>query len=212
LKLAQFTKSYILKSTKEKTSDTIMSEKNEDMVNKKVAIVLGIIVMVLFTGIIVVFAYYSTAVMQRDNLIAMKDQEILSLQSEVTDLEEQVTDLQDQVEAQQNQILSLQNQLASMTPASTAARVINVGLGADDNPSSSPPFLHVSGYVCNVGSETAYNVRLHVTAYRGSERVIDTYYNIGTIAKEDSRYIDENFGYSGSALTPNSWTMTPEWT
>jgi len=189
-----------------------MSEKKENMVKKKVAIALGIIVMVLFSGIIVVFAYYSTAVTLRDNLIAMKDQEILSLQSEIETLEGQVSDLQDQVEAQQNQILNLENQLASLTPASTAARVINVGLGADDNPYSSPPFLHVSGYVCNIGSETAYNVRLHVTAYRGSERVIDTYYNIGTIVKEDSRYIDENFEYYGSALTPNSWTMTPEWT
>jgi cell division protein FtsB len=190
-----------------------MSEKNEDMVNKKVAIVLGIIVMVLFTGIIVIFAYYSTAVTQRDNLIAMKDQEILSLQSEVTDLEEQVTDLQDQVEAQQSQILSLQNQLASMTPASTTARVINVGLGArDDRTNFDDPFLYVSGYVCNVGAETAYNVRLHVTAYRGSVEVINSYYNIGTIAKEDSRQIEAEFHYDGEALTPNSWTMTPEWT
>ena len=184
-----------------------MSEKNENMINKKVAIALGIIAMVLFTGIIVVFAYYSTAVTQRDNIIAAKEQETLSLQNEVSDLEEQVTELQNQVEAQQNQILSLQNQVAS-----TAARVINVGLGANDNPYAYQPFLHVSGYICNIGSETAYNVRLHVTAYRGSERVIDTYYNIGTIAREDSRSINTNFVYSGSALTANSWTMTPEWT
>jgi cell division protein FtsB len=185
-----------------------MSGKNENMINKNVAIALGIIAMVLFTGIIVVFAYYSTAVTQRDSIIATKEQEIVSLQNEVNDLEEQVTDLQDQVEAQQSQILSLQNQLVS-----TAARVINVGLGADDNPYSSPPFLHVSGYVCNIGSETAYNVRLHVTAYRGSDRVIDSYYNIGTIAKEDSRSVEAQFYYpAGSALNANSWTMTPEWT
>jgi len=190
-----------------------MSEKKENMVSKKVAIALGIIAMVLFTGIIVVFAYYSTAVTLRDNIIAMKDQEILSLQSEVTDLEEQVTDLQDQVEAQQNQILNLQNQLLSMKPASTAARVINVGLGArDDRSNPNNPFLYVSGYVCNVGAETAYNVKLHVTAYRGSFEVINSYYNIGTIAKEDSRQIEAEFHYDGSALTPNSWTMTPEWT
>jgi cell division protein FtsB len=190
-----------------------MSEKKENMVSKKVAIALGIIVIVLFTGIIVIFAYYSTAVTLRDNIIAMKDQEILSLQSEVTALEEQVTDLQDQVETQQNQILNLQNQLASMTPASTTARVINVGLGArDDRSNPSDPFLYVSGYVCNIGAETAYNVKLHVTAYRGSVEVINSYYNIGTIAKEDSRQIEAEFHYDGEALTPNSWTMTPEWT
>jgi cell division protein FtsB len=208
LKPAQFTKPYILKSTKEKTSDTIMSGKNENMVDKNVAIALGIIAMVLFTGIIVVFAYYSAAVAQRDSSIATKDQEILSLQNEVDDLEEQVTDLQDQVEAQQNQILSLQNQLVS-----TAARVINVGLGArDDRTNPNDPFLYVSGYVCNIGAETAYNVRLHVTAYRGSERVIDSYYNIGTIAREDSRSVEAKFDYDGSALNADSWKMTPEWT
>jgi cell division protein FtsB len=192
-----------------------MSEKKENMVSKKVAIALGIIVMVLFTGIIVVFAYYSTAVTLRDNIIAMKDQEILSLQSEVTDLEEQVTDLQDQVETQQNQILNLQNQLASMTPASTAARVINVGLGARDERSNpNEPYLSVSGYVCNVGSETAYNVRLHVTAYRGSVEVINSYYNVvNALGKEDSKYVEAEFYYpAGSELTYNSWTMTPEWT
>jgi cell division protein FtsB len=197
-----------------------MSEKNENMVNKKVAIALGIIAMLLFTGIIVVFAYYSTAVTQRDNTIATKEQEIISLQNEVSDLEEQVTELQDQVEAQQNQILSLQNQLASTHPASTTARVINVGLGARDENSAFQPYLSVSGYVCNVGAETAYNVRLHVTAYRGSVLVIDSYYEIASsLGMEDSKRVEEastpgevRFYYSGPALTPNSWTMTPEWT
>jgi cell division protein FtsL len=191
-----------------------MSEKKEEIVSKKVAIALGVIVMVLFSGIIVVFAYFSSAVSLRDNIIAVKDEEILSLQSEIETLEEQVSDLQDQVEAQQNQILNLENQLASMHPASTAARVINVGLGAHDERSNpNEPYLYVSGYVCNVGAETAYNVRLHVTAYRGSVEVINSYYNIvSALGKEDSRYVEAEFYYDGPALTDNSWTMTPEWT
>ena len=185
-----------------------MSGKNENMVDKNVAIALGIIAMVLFTGIIVVFAYYSAAVAQRDSIIATKDQEILSLQNEVDDLEEHVTDLQDQVEAQQNQILSLQNQLGS-----TAARVINVALGARDDRSTSQPFLYVSGYVCNVGAETAHNVRLHVTAYRGSVEVINSYYDIASSLERDgSAYVEARFYYSGPELTANSWKMTPECT
>jgi Na+-transporting NADH:ubiquinone oxidoreductase subunit NqrC len=186
-----------------------MSTKNENMVNKNVVIALGIIVMVLFSGIIVVFAYYSTAVTQRDNIIAMKEQEVLSLQNEVTDLEEQLTDLQDEVEAQQNQILSLQNQLGS-----TAASVINVGLGArDDRSNPSDPFLYVSGYVCNIGTESAYNVRLHVTAYRGSVEVINSYYEVAdSLGRLDSRHVEARFYYSGPELTYNSWTMTPECT
>ena len=183
-----------------------------ELVNKKVAIALGIIVMILFSGLIIVFAYFTSAVNLRDNTIATKDQEILSLQSDIGTLEDQVSDLQDQVETQQNQILNLQNQLSSINPASTAARIINVGLGARDENSAVEPYLSVSGYVCNVGAETAYNVRLHVTAYRDSVLVIDNYYDIGTIGKEDSRQIDAKFYYSGPPLTQNSWTMTPEWT
>jgi hypothetical protein len=190
-----------------------MSEKKENMVDKKVVIALGVIVMVLFSGIIVVFAYFSSAVNLRDNIIATKDQEILSLQSEIETLDEQVSNLQDQVETQQNQIVNLQNQLASLNPASTAARVINVGLGARDENDPSEPYLYVSGYVCNVGSETAYNVRLHVTAYRGSVEVINSYYHIAdSLEKEDSEYVEAEFYYSGPELTQNSWTMTPEWT
>lgn len=184
-----------------------MSAKNENMVNKNVAIALGIIAMVLFFGIIVVFAYHSTSITLRDNIIVMKDQEILNLQREVTDLEEQATELQDQVEA-------LQNQLSNMNSGSTTARVINVGLGArDDRTNPNNPFLYVSGYVCNVGAKTAYNVRLHVTAYQGSVQVINSYCEIASsLAKDDSRYVEARFYYSGPALTYNSWTMTPEWT
>ena len=190
-----------------------MSEKKEDMVSKKVAIALGVIVMVLFAGLIVVFAYFSSEVTLRDNTIVVKDEEILSLQSEVETLEEQVSDLQDQVESQQNQIMNLENQLANMNPSGTGAKVINVGLGARDEHNTSEPYLFVSGYVCNVGSETAHNVRLLVTAYRDSVQVINKYYDIAnSLGSYDAEYVEVNFYYSGPALTPASWTMTPEWT
>jgi hypothetical protein len=187
-----------------------MTEKKENTINIKVAYALGLITMLMFTGIIVVFAYYSAAVTQRDSLIAAKDSEIQDLQNDISTLQDQVSSLQTQVEAQQNQILTLQNQLSS--PNSQAARIINVGLGAADNPYASQPYLHVSGYVCNVGTETAYNVKLHVTANQGSVVAIDQYLNIGTIGKQDSKEVNNNFYYSGPALTQNSWTMTPEWT
>jgi hypothetical protein len=186
-----------------------MTEKKENTVNIKVAYALGLVTMLMFTGIIVVFAYYSATVTQRDSLIAAKDLQIQDLQSDISTLQDQVSSLQNQVEAQQNQILTLQNQLSS--PNSPAA-IINVGLGAADNPYGSQPYLHVSGYVCNVGTETAYNVRLHVTANQGSVVAIDQYLDIGTIGRYDSRQVNNNFYYSGPALTQNSWTMTPEWT
>jgi hypothetical protein len=190
-----------------------MSEKKEELVSKKVAIVLGVIVMILFSGIIVVFAYFSSEVTLRDNMIALRDEEIVRLQGEVQTLEGQVSDLQDQVETQQNQIMNLENQLANVNPAATGAKVINVGLGARDERNTSEPYLFVSGYVCNVGSETAYNVRLHVIAYQGSVQVINSYYEItDSLGRYDAEYVEANFYYSGPELTPGSWTMTPEWT
>ena len=47
---ANISRNHILKLTNEKTGDAIMGEKKEAMVNKKVAIALGIIVMILFSG------------------------------------------------------------------------------------------------------------------------------------------------------------------
>ena len=190
-----------------------MSGKKENLVDKRVAIALGIIVTLLFSGLIVVFAYFSAAVSLRDNIILTKDSEILNLESQIVTLQDQVSSLQNQVESQQNEILDLQNQLSGGTLASTAARVINVGVGARDENSPSEPYLYVSGYVCNVGSETAYNVKLHVTAYRDSVEVINGYYDIAELlVKEDSKYVEARFYYSGPALTFGSWTMTPEWT
>jgi cell division protein FtsL len=183
-----------------------MSEKKEEMVSKKVVIVFGVIIMVLFAGIIVVFAYFSSEVILRDNIIAVKDEEILDLESEIETLEEHVSDLQDQVEAQQNQIVNLER-------GPTGAAVINVGLGARDEHDAMEPYLYVSGYVCSVGSETAYNVRLHVTAYQGSVQAIDYYYEIAdSLKRYDAEYVEARFYYSGPELTPGSWVMSPECT
>jgi uncharacterized coiled-coil protein SlyX len=182
-------------------------------------VVLGVIAIVLFACVIGVFAYFSSEVALRDNVIATQNEEILSLESEIETLEEQVSDLQDQVKTQQNevdalqnQLVSLENQLAKIDPAVLGAKVINVGLGARDENSASEPYLYVSGYVCNVGSETAYNVTLHVTAYRDSVQVINYHYKVvDSLGRYDAVYVEASFYYSGSALTVGSWVMTPEW-
>lgn len=72
------------------------------------------------------------------------------------------------------------------------------------------PYLHVYGEVWNVGTDNAYNSRLHVVAYQGVVRAIDTYLDLGTTYGENKFGVDSKVYYSGSALT--SWSITPEWT
>jgi len=93
-----------------------------------------------------------------------------------------------------------------------ASKVVEVGIVATDNrPFLQTPRLHVSGFVCNVGTNTAYNVRLHVVAYQsGGVVAIDTYINIDTIVGESWQPVSGDLFYDGGALT--SWTITPEWT
>ena len=38
-------------------------------------------------------------------------------------------------------------------------------MGGDNRPWFGTPYLHIYGYIVNVGTETAYNCKLHVVAY-----------------------------------------------
>lgn len=80
----------------------------------------------------------------------------------------------------------------------------------DVRPWSGTPYLHVYGEIWNVGSDTAYNCRLHVILYQGSVVAKDTYVNLGTIFGENKKSVDANIYYNGDALTNRS--ITPEWT
>jgi hypothetical protein len=90
-----------------------------------------------------------------------------------------------------------------------AARLINVGMGAQDNPGART--LHITGYVTNVGLEPAYHAQIHVTAvYTQGGEAIDTWVNIGNggiIYGSDSARISTDVTYSAEGL--GSWTITP---
>jgi hypothetical protein len=92
-----------------------------------------------------------------------------------------------------------------------SARLINVGMGGYDNAGSRT--LHVSGYVVNVGLETAYKCQLHITAvYTQGGEAINTYIPIDPqiIYSQQFRNVDVDVGYSAPGL--GSWEITPEWT
>lgn len=91
-------------------------------------------------------------------------------------------------------------------------KLIKVGLEAYDNRSwLGAPYLHIHGYICNVGTYTALNSTIHVVALQSEGVVaIDTYIDLGEIEGESWRKVDSKIYYGGSELV--NWTLTLEWT
>jgi TolA-binding protein len=140
--------------------------------------------------------------------IDSKNSEIANLQNQISNLNSQINSLKAQIANLQNQIVDLQNQINSLK----APKLIKVDLRAEDNrPWLQTPYLHVYGYVCNVGTNTAYNSKIHVIAYQsGGVVAINTDIILGTIYGESWKSVDANLYYQGNALT--GWTLTLEWT
>ena len=62
-------------------------------------------------------------------------------------------------------------------------------VGADERPAGQA-YLNVVEYVCNVGSNTARNSKIHVLAYQsGGIVAIDIYIEMGTIAGSGYHYV-----------------------
>ena len=131
-----------------------------------------------------------------------------SLNSQITSKNSQISSLNSQINSLNAQITNLQNQIDALE----VPKLIKVKLlASDDRPWLQTPRLHVYGCVCNVGTNIAYNSKLHVVAYQsGGVVAIDTYITLGSIYGESWTNVDTNVFYSGDALT--SWSITPEWT
>ena len=70
-----------------------------------------------------------------------------------------------QIQTLNDQIVSLQTQVANGTLP--AAKLIGIDMKYYDNRTDiSAPFLEVTGYICNVGTSTANNCVLNVSATR----------------------------------------------
>ena len=143
-----------------------------------------------------------------DGNITYYNSQINSLNSQIASLQNQISSLNSQINTLNAQITDLENQIDTLK----APKLIKVHLMSDDNrPWLGTPYLHVYGYVCNVGTNIAYSSKIHVVAYQsGGVVAIDTYITLGTIYDELWTSVDSNIYYSGSALV--SWTLTLEWT
>lgn len=104
------------------------------------------------------------------------------------------------------QIADLEDQIANLQ----AAKLVKVDVRWTDNrPVIGIPYVHLWGYIVNVGTNTAYNCTLRVVLYQGPVPVVDTYIILGTIAHESWKWVSENIYYSGEPLT--SVSVTPIW-
>jgi uncharacterized membrane-anchored protein YhcB (DUF1043 family) len=84
-----------------------------------------------------------------------------------------------------------------------------LNLQSSDEWSLVASYLHYYGEVWNVGNETAYDCRLHVTAYQGTVKAIDTWIGLGTIPGENKKSLNVTLDYEGTVLT--TWNVSAAW-
>lgn len=84
-----------------------------------------------------------------------------------------------------------------------------LNLQSSDEWSLDAPYLHFYGEVWNVGVETAFDCRIHVTAYQGAVKAIDSWIGLGTILGENKKSLDVDIDYEGAPLT--AWNESAYW-
>ena len=194
------------------------------MSEKKIAVGLGALSILLVITLAGLVTYFS---LSSNSMINNKESEINVLRITNGNLNSQTLDLQVANGNLKQQISNLETTNAQLDKAVNDLKtqmdnlrtpyLANVGLGAFDEGTRTPfsPSLRISGYVCNVGIDAAYNAKLHVVAYFVSgATAIDTEIPIwnGIISGGASAQINLNITYSKVNATLASWKMTPQWT
>ncbi len=107
----------------------------------------------------------------------------------------------DQIQTLNDQIVTLQTQIANNTIP--APKLITIDMQYNDNRSdTSAPFLQVTGYICNIGTSTANNPVLHISATRSdNSTAIDSSNNIESIQAGSYTKIDLKLPYAGTPLS-----------
>ncbi|MDG6223788.1 MAG: hypothetical protein QCH99_11065 [Candidatus Bathyarchaeota archaeon] len=164
---------------------------------------------VVFIVVIVILGVCSAWLLIRSENL---QNQVNSIEDEKSQLQTLIADLQNQVTTKDFEITDLNDQINELREA----KLMNVGTGASDHNDGQPPYLYVYGYICNIGRETAYNAKIHVTAnHINGETAIDTYIDIDQTPSitEGLVYTLQQFiTYDGISIDTNSITITPEWT
>jgi hypothetical protein len=111
-----------------------------------------------------------------------------------------------------DQLSSIEAQIANLTLPDDQPRLISVGLQYTDNRTdAASPFLHVTGYVVNVGLAKATDCTVHIFAIQsGNSTSIDESKPINALEPGSYEAIDIQFPYSGQPLTAYSSNL--DWT
>jgi hypothetical protein len=170
------------------------------VVSRNAVMVVGALCVVL--SIALAYSVVSYALMLRD-----KDSLIDSLNAQIVALGGQAGQAPSGSD-KDALIAALQDELDGLR----AAKLISVGLKAEDNRSSSQaPFVRVYGYVVNVGNSTANDAKIHVVLQQSGGVVAkDTYVDLGSVDGESSVSVDTKVYYEGNEIITAS--MVLEWT
>ncbi len=133
------------------------------------------------------------------------------LESQASVLIDEMGNLQDEKSKLTDENANLQSQLSLLSQGEVPAKLVT-RLGANDmryNYSGQDIRLYITGEVCNVGTETAFNSSLHVTLYQGTTVAVDTYIPLGDLVGGSFTVVAKNIYYTGEALS--NWTIIPEY-
>jgi hypothetical protein len=113
---------------------------------------------------------------------------------------------------QSNSLKDKDNQIASLQGSSGAPKLVSIGLNyTDDRSDPNAPFLHITGFVVNVGNTKANNCTIQVNAVQnGNVTALDTAKTITSLDAGAYETIDLQFPYTGEALT--AYTSNLSWT
>jgi len=187
-----------------------MSEKKA--VSRDVAIALGIACIILIAGIGGAMAYYTMTINNKDSIYDNYASSHSHTDSDYNALNSTYYNYVGNYTHSNSEYDSLLSDYNSLTVAS----LTTVGLDVTNfnyywfwDP---PSHLTINGYIFNMGTDTAYNCKLHVKVWSSTNTLlIDTTIDYGSITGRSYTTITPNteVPYTGSG---SYWQVTPEWT
>ena len=206
-----------------------MSEKK--VVRRSVAIGLGIVCIILIVGIGGAMAYYTSINIDKDTTYKTYASTHSHTNSEFDSVNASYYDYMgnhshtnsefDTLQSDYNNYVashhyadSEYSSLNASYYALTVASLTTVGLSVTNfnhywvwDP---PSHLTINGYIFNMGTDTAYNCKLHVKVWSSTDTLLlDTTVDLGSISGRSYIYKSTETPYTGSG---SYWSVIPEWT
>ncbi|MEM2130665.1 MAG: hypothetical protein QXZ70_08725 [Candidatus Bathyarchaeia archaeon] len=135
-------------------------------------IAVGVICVLLVVALVFSVVGYNLMLSEKDSLIASLREQVAALQNATARLSAELNELR-------------------------GAKLISVNLKAEDSGATSgTPYVHVSGYVVNVGNSTAENAKIHVILQQSGGAVLkEAYVDLGSVAGWSFVSVDSKIYY-----------------